>query len=86
MTMPDGLHRCLYCPICGRRVRVPTDGQFPEVLKLPDHAPKDAVNLCQGAVVTVTLDYDRCSRCGRKIIKHPSGLCVDCYGEDGEEK
>jgi hypothetical protein len=39
------------------------------------------VNLCQGAVVTVTLDFDRCSQCGVKMSKHPTGVCQRCFVE-----
>jgi rRNA maturation protein Nop10 len=78
------LYRPLYCPVCGQRVEVETDGQYPEVLRLPDHAPRDAVNLCSGAVVTVTLDFDRCGRCGRKMTKSRSGLCQGCFVEQGQ--
>jgi ribosomal protein S27AE len=83
--------RYLFCPICGQTVEVETDGQFPEVLRLPDHVPKGnahptapVANLCSGTVVTVTLDFDNCSRCGRRMAKHPSELCQTCYGQDFE--
>lgn len=71
--------RPLFCPICGRRVNVETDGQWPEVHKLPDHVSAiETVNLCQGAVITVTIDFDRCQKCGARTAKHPTGLCMKC--------
>lgn len=73
------MKRPLFCPICARRILVETDGQFPEVHVLPDHFPATDVNLCEGVVVTVTLDFDKCSECGTKISKHPSGKCSKCY-------
>jgi len=82
-----GLSRPLFCPICGAKlvVPVPDSGDLPEIHRLPEHWPApDALNkanLCAGLVVTVTLDYDCCSKCGRKISKHPSGLCMDCHGK-----
>lgn len=73
--------RPLYCPICSARLLVETDGRFPEVHRLPDHRPATGVNLCCGVVVTVTIDFDVCSKCGVKMSKHPSGLCGGCYGK-----
>jgi hypothetical protein len=73
------MYRTLYCPICGARVRVETDAKYPEVHCLPEHVPKDAVNLCQGSVVTVTLDFDRCRNCKAKMPKNASGLCLRCF-------
>lgn len=82
--MPD-LYRNLHCPICGRRVSVPVErgpsGTFPEVHVLPEHEPLLPVNLCLSTVVTVTIDFMSCSKCGAKIGKHPSGLCGKCFGE-----
>ncbi len=77
----SNLFRPLFCPICGQKVRVQTNGQFPEVHRLPEHEPLAPVNLCQGAVVTVTIDFDKCNKCGAKMSKHPSGLCMKCFGE-----
>ncbi len=74
--------RPLFCPICGAQVRVEvTSTKYPEVHRLPDHLPATNVNLCCGVVVTVTLDFDRCSECGCKMSKHPSGKCCGCYGK-----
>lgn len=88
------LTRPLFCPICGARVSVPTDGKLPEVLRLPEHVPlgnanegcerRGAVaNLCQGVVVMVVLDWDACGKCGRKMSRHPSGLCRGCFKKGG---
>lgn len=76
------VHRMLYCPICGQRVRVEVpDTSLPEVHRLPEHTPRDTVNLCCGLVVTVTLSYDKCRKCGCNIGKHPSGFCIECFGD-----
>jgi len=83
------MNRYLFCPICGERVSVKTDGQMPEVHRLPDHLPLGnanphvgcPANVCAGSVITVTIDFDKCERCGQKISKHPSGLCMKCFGE-----
>ena len=78
--------RRIFCPICKAELRVEVirnddGGSFPETYRLPEHEPLLGVNLCQGAVVTVTIDFDKCGKCGANIMKHPSGLCSKCYGE-----
>jgi rRNA maturation protein Nop10 len=79
------LTRPLFCPICGARLTVEVpDTNFPEVHRLPEHTPATDVNLCAGVVVTVTLDYDNCSKCGRRMSKHPSGLCMECFSKKPE--
>jgi len=84
------MNRYLFCPICGARVEVETDGQFPEVSPLPRHTPTGnawpgggVANLCQGMAVTVTLDFDKCRVCGCNISS-PTGLCCECYGKESE--
>lgn len=80
--------RYLFCPICGQRVRVEFETPaLPESHRLPDHFPLGnahpdcgPANLCQGLVVTVTLDMDVCKECGARMSKHPSGMCRVCYG------
>jgi rRNA maturation protein Nop10 len=75
--------RPLICPICGANVRVPVpDTNFPEIHRLPDHDSANGMNLCGGVVVTVTLDFDKCAKCGGGMCKHPSGLCRICFGKD----
>lgn len=78
--------RFLFCPICGQRVEVEVPEDFPEVHRLPDHEPLGnawpggvRANLCQGVVITVTLDFDFCKQCRGRMSKHPSGLCKPCY-------
>lgn len=78
--------RPLFCPICGRRVTVEVKGSdWPEVHRLPEHKHGAFGNLCAGAVITVTIDYDRCQQCGNQMSKHPSGVCRACYGENAKE-
>ena len=86
--MKPSLKRPLFCPICSARlmVDVPNDGQFPEVHRLPEHVPAIDVNLCSGVVVTVTLDFDTCKKCGGRMGKHPTGLCRLCYCEERSTK
>lgn len=77
--------RPLFCPICGAKLRVEvTDTNYPEVHRLPEHVPAIDVNLCSGVVVTVTLDFDRCSACGCRMSKHPSGKCMKCHSEQDQ--
>jgi hypothetical protein len=71
--------RALFCPICGARLVVKTDGQLPEVHRLPEHVPLPPVNLCAGYVITVSIDWDKCAKCGEKMSKHPSGVCMRCF-------
>lgn len=73
-------YRPLFCPICGAKVESPVQGEkWPEVHVIPDHAPASGVNLCQGVGVTVTLDLVNCRECGRRMEKHPTGVCQSCY-------
>ncbi len=74
--------RRLYCPICGQTVTVETDAQYPEILRIPPHTPRDDVNLCQGTAITVTIDLDLCKNCKRRYGGHPSGLCLACFGRE----
>jgi rRNA maturation protein Nop10 len=85
--------RYLFCPICGARVQVDVPcTDYPEVHRIPAHKPVGnacpdiewVANLCQGIAVTVTLDWDRCTKCGRKMSTHPSGVCKDCYKREGK--
>lgn len=82
------LFRNILCPICGQNLSVPVEngGQFPEVHVLPDHQPVPPVNLCAGVAITVTIDFAKCRECGANTMKHPSGLCVGCYGRKEESK
>ncbi len=76
------LHRFLFCPVCGAKLLVDVadyDLAKPEAYRLPEHVPATNVNLCCALVVTVTLDYDRCSKCGATMVKHPSGVCRGCF-------
>lgn len=76
------MFRWLFCPVCGQRVQVEVDSTtYPLIYRIPDHVPAINVNLCQGVVVTVKFDFDRCHRCGCNISVHPSGMCRKCYGE-----
>lgn len=76
--------RPLYCPVCGQRVESDTDGQLPDVHRLPEHTPRDEVNLCMGLVVEVHIKYDTCSRCGGNMVKNTAGVCRKCFGEMNE--
>lgn len=81
--MSGFMKRPLYCPICGAKVLVDvTTTNFPEVHRLPEHVPATNVNLCAGFVVTVTLDYDKCSKCGCRICKNETGLCLGCFSKE----
>lgn len=72
--------RPLFCPICGARVLVDViNTNYPEIYRMPDHVPAANVNLCCGTVISVSIDWDKCAKCGRKIGKHPSGVCSDCF-------
>lgn len=73
--------RNLYCPVCGAALKVHTDGGLPETYRLPEHVPRDDVILCQAMVVKVVIEYDECRGCGRKISRHPSGLCSECFAD-----
>lgn len=75
--------RPLFCPICGARVECPATGAVPEEYVIPDHAVASAVNMCQGLVVKVSIEWDRCTRCAANMPKHPSGLCMSCYRVGG---
>ncbi len=80
------LHRPLICPICGfGPLMVATtkesEESLPKSYVLPEHVPGAGGNLCEGYVVTVTLDWDKCASCGHKMGKHPSGLCIRCFEE-----
>lgn len=64
------------------------DTNYPRVCRLPDHRPEgnanpnyEIANACAGVVVTVTMDFDKCSKCGGNMAKHPSGMCRICYGK-----
>lgn len=91
------LTRWLFCPICGARVTVEldrTENTFPEVHRLPEHEPAGnanphpgfAANVCAGCVITVTIDFDKCAKCGARMGKHPSGVCRDCYEPERPRK
>jgi hypothetical protein len=74
------LYRPLFCPICGASLMVEVpDTKIPEVHRLPDHKSANGMNLCSGFVITVTIGWDQCSKCGQKMGKHPSGLCQKCF-------
>lgn len=74
------LFRPLFCPICGAKLLVEVaDTTLPEIHRLPEHAPASDVNLCSGLVVTVTLDYDRCAKCGGNMVKNSAGVCRHCF-------
>ena len=79
------LKRKLFCPICGAGLSVETVSGFPEALQLPDHQPAADVNLCMGLVVTVTIDFDRCRKCGGKMAKNGSDLCLRCFCEEYDD-
>lgn len=76
------LYRRLFCPICGQSVKVPTAVKYPETLLIPDHVPAIDVNLCQGADVSVTLDFAKCKKCGCNTMKTSCGLCRKCFREE----
>lgn len=74
-------YRVLFCPICGASVRVNLESTvLPEVHRLPEHPSANGANVCAALVVTVTLALDQCSECGDKMTKHPTGLCLSCFG------
>ena len=78
--------RPLICPICGARILSPVEGTgfpgYPEVHRLGIHPSANGMNLCQGLVITVTIDLDQCSKCSARMSKHPSGLCQKCFREE----
>ncbi len=75
--------RPLFCPICGAKVMVEVaNTQFPEVDVIPDHVSANGMNVCQGCVITVTIDFDKCQKCGGKMSKNLTGLCHVCYCEE----
>lgn len=74
------LHRPLFCPICGAELMVDVPStELPEVHRLPEHYPATDVNLCQGLVITVTISFDKCGRCGCNMSKNSAGVCRKCY-------
>lgn len=73
--------RPLICPICGVRLMLPTDGTLPAEFTLPDHEHGPNGNLCAGYRITVKFEYETCKKCGCNMVKHPSGLCMKCFGE-----
>lgn len=84
MPLPRAtLKRPLFCPICGAGVVVPVeDASLPEEHRLPEHRSASGANLCGALVITVTIGYAKCAKCGRQMSKHPSGLCINCYSMD----
>lgn len=82
MTTPlRDLWRPLFCPICGVRLLLPTDGTMPEDYFLPAHVHGPHGNLCESFFITIKFDYMTCAKCAAKISRHPSGLCMKCFGE-----
>ena len=85
------LVRPIFCPICSARLFIPTtdaieSGPRPVTYILPDHTPAIGVNLCQGVVVKVLLDWAKCEECGCNIPKHPTGLCMKCFSHGANGK
>jgi hypothetical protein len=56
-----------------------TDGAKPETLRIPEHVPLGSVNICAAFVIVVSIQYEKCAKCGRDMLKHPSGVCPKCY-------
>lgn len=74
------LIRPLFCPICGAKVEVNVHSTaLPEVHRIPEHQSANGMNVCAALVVTITLGYDRCSKCGVQMVKHPTGVCMQCF-------
>lgn len=79
------LHRPLFCPICGVRLMLPTDGTMPEDYVLPVHAHGPFGNMCEDYFITIKFSLMNCRKCGHPVSRHPSGLCRPCYVARDEE-
>lgn len=76
--------RKLFCPICGERVEVPTDGKIPASMQIPRHNPGAFGNLCGGVNVVVRLEVCKCRACGCDMGGHPTGLCLSCFSVEAK--
>jgi hypothetical protein len=83
---PRRLFRNIHCPICGAlvEVEIANGGRWPESYVIPDHIPAKAVNLCQGARVTVTIDHWKCVDCGANCMRIDTGQCRRCWEKSPE--